>query len=145
MVDELHEIHDRIIEIIDEVQQENGIEYKPLETNRMNVGLLLYLTDIASLILKKKGYKNKWLIKYRLERLALKKSERSWYLFNMLDVLKRKECIEHLKWTLTTGKYIEYPLDVKKTKVKNLILNEGDMRIEEFDSKDNLSQLINGE
>lgn len=119
MVDELHEVYNRIIEIINEVRQENGKTYNPLETNTMNIVLLLYLTDIAYLILKKKGYKNKWLIKYRLERLVLKKAEKPWYLFNILDILNRKECTEHLKWTLTTGKYIKYPMDAKSKNEKS--------------------------
>ena len=108
---ELEEIYEIVAWVIDEVEKESRTDYKPLEPSRLNlmhVIYSLYLYDLASLVFKcrhESGRFKKNQIKEELERFCIKKANEKHYqyFFNLRNVLRKVECIEHLKWQISNN------------------------------------------
>lgn len=119
MLDELEEIKKMVAMAMDEVE-ENGRQYRPLETKSENAIMLLYLIDIAKPILRYKDKATRLFnhqeVERQIERLIAEHMEKAYYAFNMADILKREMAFEHLKYALSTGHLL------KKSKIPpNLI------------------------
>src|SRR3990170_130572 len=110
--DELQEIQIRIAGIISEVKCCEGRTYRIMETKIENVFRLFYVLEVAILLFKCKDKNKDWnhfnqaLFKQKLESIAAEKRSKGTfrYILNMVSVLRKEECVEHLKYVLSTGR-----------------------------------------
>jgi len=110
--DELQEIQIRIAGIISEVKCSEGRKYRIMETKIENVFRLFYVLEVAILLFKCKDKNKDWnhfnqaLFRQKLESIAAEKKNKGTfrYILNMAGVLRKEECVEHLKYVLVTGR-----------------------------------------
>lgn len=109
---ELHEIQRRINKILSEVKCSEGRTYRIMETKNENVFRLFYVLEVAILLGKCKDKNKDWnhfnpsLFQQQLESIAAEKKRKGVYryILNMASVLRKEECVEHLKYILSTGR-----------------------------------------
>ena len=109
--DELQEIQTRIAGIISEVKCSEGRTYRIMETKIENVFRLFYVLEVAILLSKCKDKNKNWnhfnqaLFQQQLESIAAQKKRKGLYryILNLASVLRKEECVEHLKYILSTG------------------------------------------
>ena len=112
MTDELQEIQIRIAGIISEVKCCEGRTYRILETKIENVFRLFYVLQVAILLRKCKDKNKDWnhfnqsIFQQQLESIAAQKKRKGLYryILNLASVLRKEECVEHLKYVLSTGR-----------------------------------------
>jgi len=110
--DELQEIQIRIAGIISEVKCSEGRTYRIMETKIENVFRLFYVLEVAILLFKCKDKNKDWnhfnqaLFQQQLESIAAQKKKKGTYryILNLASVLRKEECVEHLKYVLVTGR-----------------------------------------
>ncbi|HKZ57993.1 MAG TPA: hypothetical protein VJ024_09850 [Thermodesulfovibrionales bacterium] len=110
--DELQEIQIRIAGIISEVKCSEGRKYRIMETKIENVFRLFYVLEVAILLSKCKDKNKDWnhfnhtLFQQELEIVAAQKKKKGTYryILNLASVLRKEECVEHLKYVLVTGR-----------------------------------------
>ena len=111
-MNELEEIQIRIKKIVDEVILSEGKSFPLIETKIENVFRLFYVLEVAILMAKCKEKDKDWrhfnqaLFRQKLESIAAEKRSRGAfrYILNMASVLRKEECVEHLKYVLATGR-----------------------------------------
>jgi len=109
---ELEEIQNRVEKILEEVVISEGRGFQLIETKIENVFRLFYVLEVAILMAKCKEKDKDWrhfnqaLFRQKLESIATEKRSRGAfrYILNMVSVLRKEECAEHLKYVLATGR-----------------------------------------
>ena len=110
--DEVQEIQIRIAGIISEVKCSEGRTYRIMETKIENIFRLFYVLEVAILLSKCKDKNKDWnhfnhtLFQQELEIVAAQKKKKGTYryILNLASVLRKEECVEHLKYVLVTGR-----------------------------------------